>query len=279
LNDIWDPQAIANLDSVIERHLIREGRFKTFDLMASESGDGGEGEMRESFAQMFSIIQDIKQSNLASAIAWSKLHSRTSLEFQLHRVKFITLLASKTEALLYAKTHLSQFNNEHKREIQRLMCALLYANKLESSPYADLVNTPQMWVDLTRHFTSDFALLLGLSPDSPLYVALTVGTLALPTIIKMSSIMKGSRGLEWTSAGELPVEIPLMDSQRYHSVFSCPISKEQGTEENPPMMMNCGHVVVKESLNRLSKGASNTRFKCPYCPMESTAAQAIRVYF
>ncbi|KAJ3224625.1 hypothetical protein HK099_008170 [Clydaea vesicula] len=92
----------------------------------------------------------------------------------------------------------------------------------------------------------------------------------------MSAIMKLSKGLEWSAAGELPVEIPLLNSQRYHSIFSCPVTKEQGSEENPPMMINCGHVVAKESLNRLSKGPS--KFKCPYCPIESTASQAMRGY-
>lgn len=76
----------------------------------------------------------------------------------------------------------------------------------------------------------------GHSPDSPLYVAVTIGSLALPTIIKMSSVMARGAGIEWTSAGELPVEIPLSDDRRFHSVFSCPVSKEQGTEENPPMV-------------------------------------------
>lgn len=37
------------------------------------------------------------------------------------------------------------------------------------------------------------------------------------------------------------------------------------------MMMPCGHVIAKESLDRLAK---TTRFKCPYCPNESEARQA-----
>jgi hypothetical protein len=157
------------------------------------------------------------------------------------------------------------------------MCSVLFKSRLESSPYSDLLD-PNLRQDLARHFTRDFSSLLGLSSDSPLYISHTIGINALPTIIKMSSVMKGKAGIEWTAESELPVEIPVQDSQRYHSVFACPVSKEQGTDENPPMMMMCGHVVAKESLTRLSKGTSN-RFKCPYCPMESTAAQAVRVYF
>ena len=49
------------------------------------------------------------------------------------------------------------------------------------------------------------------------------------------------------------IEIPLPPENRYHSVFACPVSKDQSTEQNPPMMMSCGHVVSKDSLLKLSK--------------------------
>jgi hypothetical protein len=49
------------------------------------------------------------------------------------------------------------------------------------------------------------------------------------------------------------IEIPLPPENRYHSVFACPVSKDQSTEQNPPMMMSCGHVVSKDSLQKLSK--------------------------
>jgi hypothetical protein len=158
------------------------------------------------------------------------------------------------------------------------MCALLYSSRLASSPYADLAS-PQLLRDIESLFTRDFCFLLGLPPSSPLYVATLVGSLSLPTIIKMSSILKGNMSLEWQSRGELPVEIPLMDSQRYHSVFTCPVSKEQSTKENPPMMLVCGHVMCKEPLTRLGKGNPNSKFKCPYCPEDSTLAQCQEIHF
>src|SRR6266404_6722836 len=51
----------------------------------------------------------------------------------------------------------------------------------------------------------------------------------------------------------MQIEIPLPAENRYHSVFACPVSKDQSTEQNPPMMMSCGHVVSKDSLHKLSK--------------------------
>jgi hypothetical protein len=49
------------------------------------------------------------------------------------------------------------------------------------------------------------------------------------------------------------MEIPLPASRRYHSVFVCPVAKEQATEDNPPMMLVCGHTVAAESLKKMMK--------------------------
>jgi hypothetical protein len=50
------------------------------------------------------------------------------------------------------------------------------------------------------------------------------------------------------------VEIPLPLPYRYHSIFACPVSKEQSTAQNPPMLLPCGHVIARESLMRLARG-------------------------
>ena len=155
------------------------------------------------------------------------------------------------------------------------MCCLAYVKR--QSPYKHFFD-PQQWTTIQHQFSRAYSQLLGQALESPLYTSVSVGSTALPLIMKMHALIK-TKSLEWTQQDELPVTIPILDSQRYHSVFVCPITKEQGTELNPPMMMWCGHVISKESLNRLSKGSMNARFKCPYCPADSTASQAVRVHF
>jgi len=49
------------------------------------------------------------------------------------------------------------------------------------------------------------------------------------------------------------MEIPLPASRRYHSVFVCPVSKEQATKLNPPKMLICGHTVAQDSFNLMFK--------------------------
>lgn len=50
------------------------------------------------------------------------------------------------------------------------------------------------------------------------------------------------------------IEIDLDPEYRYHSIFACPILRQQSSEENPPMKLTCGHVISKDALNKLSNG-------------------------
>ncbi|KAF3189768.1 hypothetical protein TWF788_009753 [Orbilia oligospora] len=112
------------------------------------------------------------------------------------------------------------------------------------------------WQSIIESFTTEFCALLRLSAESPLYVATTAGAIALPTFNKMATIMKAKK-TEWTSQNELPVEVPLPDKFKYHSIFVCPVSKEQTTDSNPPMMIPCGHVLAKDTVQKLARGTGS----------------------
>lgn len=179
-------------------------------------------------------------------------------------------------ALAYAREHFRQFYAKHLTEISRLSASALYlpVEKLLSSPYGDMytsdgVALAEKLVDppaadpaaetyhaphLINLFSSEFCTSLNMSKDLPLKVVTDIGGGgALSRIAKVRGVLKEKR-TEWTSVQELPVEIPLPPEYRYHSVFACPVSKEQATDANPPMMMPCGHVVANQTLMRLCKG-------------------------
>ncbi|CAG8541111.1 7891_t:CDS:2 [Ambispora gerdemannii] len=283
-----NPNAFEGKDKILQMtvalHFICQGKFELGKTFMREAGLEISTELQSQFVKMYEILKAIREYNLEPALIWArsereKLEKRgSSLEFQLHRLHFIQYLRnqSRYEALHYAQLNFQYFQTQHFREIQRLMCSLVYINRLESSPYADLLST-EGWTNIQNTFATDFCSLLGLSRESPLFISVTVGATALPWLIKMATIMKEKKN-EWSQQNELPVEVPLTDDMRYHSIFACPVSKEQATEDNPPMMMPCGHVICKDSLNKLSKGQSS-RFKCPYCPNESIPTQAMRVHF
>ncbi|KAG0344070.1 hypothetical protein BG004_004762 [Podila humilis] len=284
-----NPHAFDNKDHILRNtiamHFIRQGNFETGDIFAREAGLTVPDSMRHKFMEMFDIVEALKENNLEPALEWAVRHRteleiRSSiLEFKLHRQRYLQLLEvnRKGDAIAYARQNFPYFGTRHTQDIQRLMGSILYFNRIKTSPYADLI-APSANSDIQHMFTRDFCSLIGLSCDSPLYVSITVGTQAMPTIIKMSSIMKAKK-TEWSQQSELPVEISLTDNTKFHSIFACPVSKEQATDENPPMMMPCGHVICKESLQKLSRSVPTARFKCPYCPSESTNTQAKSVFF
>ncbi|KAI2996847.1 hypothetical protein CBS147346_9082 [Aspergillus niger] len=272
----------------------QEGDIEAIDNAASllDLDEVPPGEVRQQFHTMYHILHELKENNnLLPAIQWSRenkeaLEARGSnLEFELCRLQFVWLFyggqhqqgpspGGRQAALEYGRREFHTFLPRYLREVQQLMGAMAFCPNLRDSPYNHIFNNPSAWSDVAHSFTREFCSLLGLSADSPLYVAATAGAIALPTLLKLQTIMKAKR-TEWTTENELPVEIPLPPSYLFHSIFVCPVSKEQTTDENPPMMMPCGHVIAEESLKRLCKGS---RFKCPYCPSESHPREARKVF-
>lgn len=262
-------------------------------------------ELRKRFANMYHILHELKnERNLLPAIQWARENSKaletrgSNLEFELSKLQFVWLFIGgsnphdprnlaqcQQQALKYARSEFTGFQARYLKEIQQLSAAMAFSPNLAQSPYHRLFHNEGAWDDLANSFTREFCSLLGLSADSPLYIAATAGAIALPTLLKLQTIMKEKR-TEWTTQHELPVskycsisraqlifqvEIPLPPAYHFHSIFVCPVSKEQTTDQNPPMMMPCGHVIAQESMARLSKGS---RFKCPYCPNESRPDEA-----
>ncbi|KAF2864883.1 CTLH/CRA C-terminal to lish motif domain-containing protein [Massariosphaeria phaeospora] len=250
--------------------------------------------LQQHFGAMYHILHELRQQrNLRPAIEWARersdvLEARGSnLEFELCRLQFVCLFVGQDEnghmtesaegpfrAWAYARSEFGPFQIRYAKEVQQLMGSMAYWQNIVDSPYRQYFYNESAWEEVALSFTREFCSLLGLSADSPLYIATTAGAIALPTLLKLQNIMKEKR-TEWTTQNELPVEIPLPPSYHFHSIFVCPVSKEQATDTNPPMMMPCGHVIAKESLDRLSKGA---RFKCPYCPNESHPRDARTVF-
>lgn len=64
----------------------------------------------------------------------------------------------------------------------------------------------------------------------------------------------------------------------FHSVFACPVSREQSSTDNPPMLLPCGHVLAKQSLQKIAKSPVRA-FKCPYCPVEATMNSCRAIFF
>ncbi|KAJ1962236.1 hypothetical protein IWQ62_003594, partial [Dispira parvispora] len=246
----------------IALEFIRQGEFELCDQLLSEAGLDIPSQIKQGFQVMFKYIEFIRERNVQPVLTWVHENREVlgptglDLEFSLHKMHFIQLLTSgqHIEALDYSKQTMSPFVGRDKyfKQISQLTCAVIYVNHLEYSPYVRLLD-PMLWTELEHQVTSSFCKKMGLAENSPLYLSVTIGVVALPTMIKMSTVMKDKK-TEWSQQDELPIEVPLPAELRFHSTFICPVSKERGTEENPPMMLPCGHVICMESLRRLYKG-------------------------
>lgn len=248
----------------------------------------------EQFQSMHHILSELKSSkNLQPAIDWTRkncvaLEARGSnLEFELCRLRYTTLLfdgykdgtlsmESQMKALAYAQAEFQSFRTRYLIEIQQLIGAMAFSSNFDDSPYKSQIDNSDSWAEVAHSFTREFCSLLELSAESPLYIAATAGSIALPPLMKFQSLQK-ERKAEWTSANELPVETPLPPTYQFHSIFVCPVSKEQSTDHNPPVMINCGHILCLETVAKLGQ-RQNHPFKCPYCPVQSTPSEAKRVF-
>lgn len=273
---------ISTLNKIIANHFYRQGLFDVGDHFLSAVGEPeSAASMKSPFLEMYQILQAMQNQNLEPALNWAATNSDklaqsgSDIVLKLHSMQFVKLLqngGSRDEALHYARTYLSPFATSHIAEVQKLMACLLWPGKIEKSPYHALLS-PSNWDRLAEELKRQFCNLLGQSYNSPLSVTVAAGIQVLPALLKFMIVMKQ----EWQSMSQLPVPIEMDSEFQFHSVFVCPVSKEQATEENPPMLMSCGHVLCKQSILKMSKNSTKV-FKCPYCPFDIDAAQCKQLY-
>ncbi|XP_067656917.1 E3 ubiquitin-protein ligase RMND5A-like isoform X1 [Haliotis asinina] len=279
------------LNEVVCEHFLRQGMLDIAEALNEDAALKLDGDRKEPFLELHRILGALKMRDLRPALGWAEanrdrlLQKNSSLEFKLHRLQFIDLLRQgperQKEALWYTR-NFSPFAHQHARELQALMGSLLYLRQgVENSPYSSLLD-PIYWEEICDVFTRDACSLMGLSVESPLSVSIRAGCKSLPPLLSIRQVMQQRQvtGV-WTNKDELPVEIDLGPEYRYHSIFACPILRQQATENNPPVRLVCGHVISRDALNKLSNGNNvlYSRVKCPYCPIEQLPAEAKSIFF
>ncbi|XP_028802889.1 protein RMD5 homolog [Neltuma alba] len=276
---------IHTLNQIIASHFYHQGLFDIGDYFISDAKEPeAAAVMKSSFLEMYQILEAMRNQDLGPALNWAatvsdKLTQNGSdLLLKLHSMQFLKILqsGSRDEALQYARTHLAPFASSHMDEIQKLMVCILWIGKLDQSPHHALIS-PSNWDRLAGELKREFCNLLGQSYNSPLSVTVAAGIQGLPPLLKFMNVMAGKKQ-EWQTMTQLPVPVELDREFQFHSIFVCPVSKEQSTEDNPPMLMSCGHVLCKQSIAKMSKN-STKMFKCPYCPFDIDAAQCRQLYF
>lgn len=282
-----NPEKIDLINKVICQHFYRQGMHDVADELAQECSITPESHEKEPFTEINHILERLKIKDLEPALAWATVHhdnleaQNSSLEFMLHRLKFIEILhqgpSYQTDAICYARLHFRKFMYRHEKEIQMLMGMLLYVpNGINSSPYGCLLDQ-ELWIEICELFLREACQLLGICMNSPLTTCVNAGCTAIPALLNIKQVMMQRQvsGI-WNGKDELPIEIDLGNENKYHSMFACPILRQPSTKYNPPMRLICGHVISRDALNKLCNG---NKMKCPYCPMEQTPSEARLIYF
>jgi hypothetical protein len=170
--------------------------------------------------------------------------------------------------------------------------------RLLASPYAAFAS-PAFLDNAAKALLAAASALAGLSLDSPLSSVIRAGHHALPVLLKYANMCEVTGGkYPRTGVGpapalapahghghgagqaeggegdvEIPVELPLPSAMQYHSSFACPVTRQACGPDNPPMLLPCGHLLSRRSLERLA-ALRPPRFKCPTCPSTQTIEQA-----
>ncbi|KAI9125114.1 hypothetical protein K1719_003730 [Acacia pycnantha] len=239
--------------------------------------------MKSPFQQMFQILEAMRNRDLRPALNWAitvsdKLSEHGSaLLLKLHSMEYLETVRSGNtdEAVDYARAKLAPFASTHMDDVQKVMVCILWRGKLDQCPYPELVSPNWDW--LVEDFKKEFCNLLDQSSNGSLSMTVEAGAEALPPLLKFLNVMAGKRQ-EWQTMTQLPIPVELDRKFHFHSIFICPVSKEPSTEDNPPMLMSCGHVLCKQSIAKMSKNSTKS-FKCPYCPSDIDAAQCMQLYF
>lgn len=223
---------------------------------------------------------------------------------------------SRNKALAFARETFPTLNTTPSaiKDLGELMgcmaCAGLHVEThTPPSPYAHLYS-PSLWETAADTVATDGYRAAQLPKNAPLYTATQAGVIAAPVIGKVAKNMAnrkwsiGSASEAGRSGGStqttpntnsnlnsnsdragaaipplewLPVHVSLPVNLRFHSVFSCPVSREPSGPGNPPMLLQCGHVICRSSMLKLPRHAH--KFKCPTCPTEQVESSAVVLHF
>jgi E3 ubiquitin-protein transferase RMND5 len=184
-----------------------------------------------------------------------------------------TQQSGRQKALAFARSTFPNLDTrpEFRAHLRQLMGSLLYANTLAVSPYSALLS-PEHWHTAAATLAHDGCTALGLPLHSALSTAVQAGAIAAPVLLKMAAVAADSNR-RWDQEQQLLIDVPLPHHLKFHSVFSCPVSREVASPNNPPVLLKCGHVISRASMTRLPR--LGNRFKCPTCPVETSTVMEL----
>uniref|UniRef100_F1KT65 Protein RMD5 A n=1 Tax=Ascaris suum TaxID=6253 RepID=F1KT65_ASCSU len=277
-----DPKLHNRVNALIVDHLISTGKFDVAETLLKEAQLPPSSYPTTDVSGARHLVDALARKEVEPALEWLQKNApeEEALIFDLQKQQFIKLLqeGNKMKALEYGRQL-----SKRTKEVTSLMWSVVVKDR--EKRYPDFFN-PAVWKQLELRL----ARVLSRS-ENYLSQILETGIKAVPSLITVRNMMASRPPESLFQGDELPIEVDVPN--HVHSVFACPILKAQCTEMNPPMRLSCGHVISREALHKLaqtgrfvhpahlspSASFNHIRLKCPYCPIESSMADAKRVYF
>mmetsp|Transcript_6211 Transcript_6211/g.9022 ORF Transcript_6211/g.9022 Transcript_6211/m.9022 type:complete len:519 (+) Transcript_6211:89-1645(+) len=239
-------------------------------------------------------IQEISQAILNHSttllLAWCKEHQEDAsiayLQFKTHEILFAMMILKKqpySEIISYARNNLDQFRDVFKEETMRVI-GLLMHRQLDSDAFEEYQDEAP-WLRLRDLFINSASVVYHVALKDPLYMLSLSSSIAIPKLLHQQRVLGDREELR----KQLQVDMELGEHFQFRSQLRCPLSRQLSTSENPAMVLQCGHVLTKKAVEKLSKRKElslsrrsrfrQIQFKCPYCPERSTSDKCIRLHY
>lgn len=258
------------------------------------------------FKEYYNIINDLKNHKLDGLHEWCEKNkeillknidkinfeentedkdnkkSEKNIYFECVKYNYLLYLEdnskSISDCISYSRKYFKPFisNKNCTNEISKLMLKLLF-KKTDNIIINNEINIKETnennqdrWKEIQNLFIETFLNLNHKSKDDTLSMVLLAGRCALPQVVESEEKLmkdKDKTNIEIDKEkNQLMYSLELPEELIFHNIFVCPISKEIATAENPPVRLNCGHCICKNSFEKIEKtGTRHNQIKCPIC--------------
>lgn len=253
------------IKKIIGEYFFRNGYFKTGQIFEKEEKLVID---KDQFINLNELLKSIDKKDFELLYKWSSENDK-ELEEQIYELNFIELLKQGNikNCLEFSKKLKNHKNFKH------FMGSIIYIHKLQDSPYSFMLKEDK-WKSLKQDLIRLYFKKIGKSSNCHLKTCLSCGIISFPSILKYVS--KDFDLIHVNHMSQLPIELDLSNQFIFQSIFTCPVSKEISTKDNPPFALLCGHVISKTSIEKLVRG-NRSIFKCPYCPTENTKSKCTEI--
>mmetsp|Transcript_30807 Transcript_30807/g.60112 ORF Transcript_30807/g.60112 Transcript_30807/m.60112 type:complete len:419 (-) Transcript_30807:211-1467(-) len=306
-----------SLNQVILDDFFREGRFELAENFRAECR-GMLVAQGPALMEMHKLRESLEKKEITPCLNWvtdkltqmragSEHDMLMALKFDLHQLQYLAILRplvsfsscattseqgeeqkrktkeAQLSALEYARVNFPPFFHMKAKEIDRLTGCLIYLDSLSNSPYKDLFSE-DAFTDVVEVFSKLYLTMLNMPSVNPVLTSLMASKVALPKMLKWCAFVEDNKENATLLDDDemmLPLDVELDKSFQYHSTFVCPISKDQTTQVNPPILLRCGHVISKVAMMKITRqnGGREKRFKCPTCPTEQSPKETLPLQF